>query len=86
METLQRMHGVAGSRVLPLERQQMTGVLRCESCGDVIGVYEPLVRLLDGSPYETSRALESHLTDRHGACYHRICYTRLDDSALPASE
>lgn len=30
--------------------------MRCVRCGDVIGVYEPLVLLLAGVPHETSRA------------------------------
>jgi hypothetical protein len=54
----------------------------CHHCGDVIGVYEPLVTLADGQPRETSRALElgnaEHRTD--GACYHRSCYEHLDSA------
>jgi len=53
--------------------------MRCRHCGDVIGVYEPLVTVTDGHPRETSRVLElgnaEHRTD--GACYHRSCYERL---------
>ncbi len=53
--------------------------MRCQQCGDVIGVYEPLVMLADGHPRETSRALElgnpEHRTD--GVCYHSSCYERL---------
>lgn len=57
----------------------MSDPVRCQHCGDVIGVYEPLVMLTDGHPRETSRALEPSLADdlTHGACYHRSCYERL---------
>jgi hypothetical protein len=49
-------------------------VPRCGVCRDVIGVYEPLVRVLDGSVYETSRAAEPHLEDAGEPWYHRSCY------------
>ena len=55
----------------------MSQSLRCEDCGEVIGVYEPLVRLLDGRAHESSRALEPVGSDRRGAHYHRACYVRL---------
>lgn len=44
----------------------------CRFCGDVIGVYEPLIVLREGEARETSRAA------RHGRLcgelYHRACY------------
>jgi hypothetical protein len=52
----------------------MSKTLRCHRCGEVIGVYEPLVMLLDGRARETSRALEPATADRDGDCYHRACY------------
>ncbi len=55
----------------------MSQLLRCEHCGEVIGVYEPLVRVLDGRAYESSRALEAACLDRGGEHYHRTCYERL---------
>jgi hypothetical protein len=55
----------------------MSQLLRCELCGEVIGVYEPLVRLLDGRAHESSRALEPVSSDRGGGHYHRACYERL---------
>lgn len=62
------------------EQPRMSGSLLCESCGEVIGVYEPLVRLLDGRAYETSRAVEpSHQGGEH---YHRACYGRLGNDEL----
>jgi hypothetical protein len=56
----------------------MSDVLRCQCCGEVIGVYEPLVRLLDGCAHESSRALEPGGSKRDGEHYHRACYERLD--------
>ena len=57
----------------------MSDPVRCHHCGDVIGVYEPLVTLADGHPRETSRALELVTPEHHvdGACYHRACFERL---------
>ena len=57
----------------------MRDVLRCQSCGEVIGVYEPLVRLLDGCANESSRALEPGSSERYGEHYHRACYERLEN-------
>jgi hypothetical protein len=57
----------------------MSDRLCCHHCGEVIGVYEPLIRLLAGHAYETSRALEPDTTSRVGDCYHRACYERLRD-------
>jgi hypothetical protein len=53
------------------------GVPRCGACNDVIGVYEPLVRVLEGSVRHTSRAAE-HLRDPGERWYHRGCYESLD--------
>lgn len=59
----------------------MSELLRCKHCGEVIGVYEPLVRLLDGRVHETSRALgPSHQAGEH---YHRACYERLEGDEPP---
>ena len=55
----------------------MSEALRCDDCGEVIGVYEPLVRLLDGRAYESSRARRARLLGRGGEHYHRACYERL---------
>jgi hypothetical protein len=54
-------------------------LLRCNQCGEVIGVYEPLVRLLDGRAHASSRALEPASSDRGGEHYHRACYERLGE-------
>ncbi len=57
----------------------MSQVLRCDDCGEVIGVYEPLVRVLDGLAYESSRAREPACPARGGEHYHRACYERLSE-------
>lgn len=46
----------------------------CEECGDVIGVYEPLV-VHDGQDARTtSRAAEPHLLVDQGTYHHRECH------------
>ncbi len=47
----------------------------CRFCGDVIGVYEPLIVLREGAVSETSRAAEDGLL--RGEHYHRDCYARV---------
>jgi hypothetical protein len=50
------------------------GLFVCEDCGDVIGVYEPLV-LEDGEVARTtSRAAEPDLRASATTHYHRECY------------
>lgn len=49
--------------------------LRCASCGQVIGVYEPLVHVVDGVAHKTSRAADPHLAHRQAdAFYHGACH------------
>ena len=45
-------------------------------CGDVIGVYEPVILLVDGGGRETSRAAGPD-DGTHGDLYHRYCYAQL---------
>lgn len=45
----------------------------CCLCGQVIGVYEPLIALCDGKALESSRAATRDGEPR-GALYHRACY------------
>lgn len=56
----------------------------CHHCGDVIGVYEPLVMVVDGLAHQSSRAseLERESPGRVGNCYHSACYQRLDEERL----
>jgi hypothetical protein len=52
----------------------MTEPLRCVHCGDVIGVYEPLVALAGGRARETSVAAEAMPVDGDADYYHRACH------------
>jgi hypothetical protein len=47
---------------------------RCQSCGEVIGVYEPLVVREENGVHTTSRAAEPDLQAIAAAYYHRDCY------------
>lgn len=51
---------------------------RCSHCGEVIGVYEPLVVLVQGQARETSRLLEPLVGSHADVQYHRACFDRLD--------
>jgi hypothetical protein len=57
----------------------------CDHCKEVIGVYEPLVRVTDGQVHEGSRALEPTSSDGEGQHYHRACFERLDDERRSAT-
>ncbi len=48
--------------------------LTCARCGDVIGVYEPVVVSELGVARETSRAAEPGIPSARGELYHRDCY------------
>ncbi len=52
----------------------MSGLLRCAHCGDVIGVYEPLVTVMEGRPLTTSRLNHPELGADAPGCYHRDCF------------
>ena len=47
---------------------------RCERCGDVIGVYDPLVHVAGETARRTSRAAEPDIADVPGRIYHDACY------------
>jgi hypothetical protein len=49
--------------------------VRCRVCGEVIGMYEPLIALLRGQPLETSRAAREGVGAYGEECFHRACYT-----------
>lgn len=48
--------------------------MRCNHCEEVIGVYEPLVVIVEGEARETSRAAEPNLPLDSAEHYHRACY------------
>jgi len=53
----------------------------CAHCGDVIGVYEPMVMLTGGEELQTSYAAQPDLSP-HGEYYHRACHAqRQEDSS-----
>jgi hypothetical protein len=46
----------------------------CAACGEVIGVYEPLVHVINGVARKTSRAAEPQLArGQADAVYHLAC-------------
>ncbi len=53
----------------------MIGAPRCHRCGDLIGVYEPMILLVDGRARETSRAAEPDAATQ-GDHYHGSCYAQ----------
>jgi hypothetical protein len=57
--------------------------VRCIQCGEVIGVYEPLVALVDGQPRLGSRAQSRGFEIRD--CYHGYCYEQ-HEGALPGPQ
>jgi hypothetical protein len=55
-------------------------LVRCQTCGDVIGVYEPIVLVEPPGRRETSLAAEPELRDSAPACHHRACADDLGGS------
>jgi hypothetical protein len=47
---------------------------RCQYCGDVLGVYEPVILIHNGLPHVTSRAAQAHLFPTTDPGYHKACY------------
>jgi len=66
--------------------------IRCLRCGDVIGVYEPMVLLLDDEARVTSGAAANRQIPAHARRFHAACFGLLDGSpeqtfhASPATE
>ncbi len=52
-----------------------TARLRCDRCGEVIGVYEPVTVVDGGAHRGTSVAAEPALASLPGARYHEACFT-----------
>ena len=48
--------------------------LHCGFCGEVIGVYEPLIHVFDRRARRTSRAAEPDVSALEGERYHLDCY------------
>jgi hypothetical protein len=47
---------------------------KCRRCGDVIGVYEPMIVIADGQARKTARAAEKESVSPDGKCYHDACH------------
>lgn len=57
------------------EPQPLRPVPRCARCGDVVGVYEPAVLVVDdGTIRDTSIAAERTSNAAAGAWHHRDCF------------
>jgi hypothetical protein len=48
--------------------------LRCEVCGDVIGVYEPTTVLVGEHAHHTSMAADASLVSGADSRFHRACF------------
>jgi hypothetical protein len=54
--------------------------IRCRLCGEVIGVYEPMVLLLDDEARVTSGAAANRPIPAHARRLHAACFALLDSS------
>jgi len=54
----------------------------CDRCGEVIGVYEPAVLVVNDRACNTSFAAEPTLLAQAGACFHRGCYSSERERSL----
>jgi hypothetical protein len=61
----------------------MSKSVNCQLCGGTIGVYEPLITLIDGSPHETSRAAIHDPGSLSSLCFHRLCFERQQAEESP---
>jgi hypothetical protein len=57
--------------------------IRCRLCGDVIGVYEPMVLLLDDEAHTTSGAAASCRIPADTRRLHAACFALLDSRPEP---
>jgi hypothetical protein len=53
---------------------RVSQALRCDDCGDVIGVYEPMTIMDGGRARETSLAAEPRLAAHGQRSFHRACF------------
>jgi hypothetical protein len=54
--------------------------IHCRHCGDVIGVYEPLIVIVEGEAVQTSRAAAQGELAPAGPYYHASCFMRARDA------
>jgi hypothetical protein len=57
----------------------------CDHCAEVIGVYEPVVLVIDGKARVTSQAAEPTISSVPGERYHHACYVERFGSLERAS-
>jgi hypothetical protein len=57
----------------------------CSRCGAVMGVYEPLVCLVEGRLRRSSRAADPELLKLAAACHHATCFERSIEAAVDAA-
>jgi hypothetical protein len=55
-------------------------LVRCQTCGDILGVYEPIVLVEPWGQRQTSLAAEPELRDSAPVCLHRACADDRDES------
>jgi hypothetical protein len=55
-------------------------LVRCQTCGDIIGVYEPVVLVEPWGQRQTSLAAEPELRESAPVSHHRACADNLDAS------
>jgi hypothetical protein len=68
------------------EREQgVTPKWICDHCGRVIGVYEPMVVIVDGQRRDTSRAADQLVSAVSGPRFHRDCYAESSRPSEPAA-
>ena len=61
------------------------GKVLCDLCGKIIGVYEPMVVLVNGELHETSRAAGAVTGLQVAERYHRACHAERLSPSPPAA-
>lgn len=69
-DNYRRRHRRPDTRLTDVEWR---GAVLCAACGDVIGVYEPMIVITAGGARKTSRAREPELTQDDGILLHAHC-------------
>jgi len=85
LDSLRDGPATAAPASLVHELSAAAGRFVCEVCGDVIGVYEPLVMRTGENERKTSRAAEPELQARDGAYFHSECHDLSQALTLPRS-
>ena len=76
MEPADGLGEVAAGSTPPIHAKEhaMRDELRCQQCGDLIGVYEPMIRMAETGPQETSRAAHPDPGAAGVECFHASCF------------